>query len=269
MVPLSAVADLRFEPGVAYIERFNRQRQMTVKAERNGIAFGDAVQIFENLPVMRELPPGVRQPDYGQTEIMNDLLIGFGFAMIAGTGMVVAVLMLLFKSIFKPVTILAALPLSFSGAFIGLLLGGGELNLPAFMGILMLMGLAAKNSILLVELAIELEREGASRYDALIEACRERARPIIMTTCAMIAGMLPAALAIGEGSEFRVPMALSVIGGLVSSTALSLILVPAFYEIIDDFELRVRSRLSKYVTKVEQQAPENSPDELAGSMSAS
>jgi HAE1 family hydrophobic/amphiphilic exporter-1 len=269
MVPLSAVADLRFKPGVAYIERFNRQRQMTVKAERNDIAFGDAVQIFENLPVMRNLPPGVRQPDYGQTEIMNDLLIGFGFAMVAGTGMVVAVLMLLFKSIFKPVTILAALPLSFSGAFIGLLLGGGELNLPAFMGILMLMGLAAKNSILLVELAIELEREGASRYDALIEACRERARPIIMTTCAMIAGMLPAALAIGEGSEFRVPMALAVIGGLVSSTALSLILVPAFYEIIDDLELRVRSRLSKYVTKVEQQAPENRPDELAGPMSAS
>ncbi|MCC2978233.1 efflux RND transporter permease subunit, partial [Sphingomonas sp. PL-96] len=117
----------------------------------------------------------------------------------------------------------------------------------ALIGLLMLMGLAAKNSILLVEHAIESERSGVSQHDALIEACRERARPIVMTTVAMAAGMVPTAMGLGEGSEFRVPMALAVIGGLVSSTALSLVLVPVVYEVIDDFENRLRPRLARLV----------------------
>jgi HAE1 family hydrophobic/amphiphilic exporter-1 len=179
---------------------------------------------------------------------MAELFGGFIAAIVAGVALIFAVLVLLFRSFFKPVTILAALPLSLAGAFAGLVLGGAALNLPALIGLLMLMGLAAKNSILLVEHAIESERTGISQHDALIEACRERARPIIMTTFAMAAGMVPTVLGIGEGSEFRVPMALAVIGGLISSTALSLVLVPVVYEMIEDLETTIVPRLARLIT---------------------
>ncbi|MBO9622955.1 MAG: efflux RND transporter permease subunit [Sphingomonas sp.] len=247
-VPLSAVADLTFQPGVARIERFDRERRATIEAELNGVSLGQAMEKINALPIMRNLPEGVTQPAYGQAENMAELFGSFGAAMLAGIGMVVGVLVLLFRSFFKPITIIAALPLSLAGAFVGLLVGGAELNLPAMIGLLMLMGLAAKNSILLVEHAIESERAGTSQHDALIEACRERARPIVMTTFAMVAGMMPTALGIGEGSEFRVPMALAVIGGLISSTALSLVLVPVVYEFIDDIEMKVRPRLARLAT---------------------
>lgn len=148
-----------------------------------------------------------------------------------------------------------ALPLSLAGAFLGLLVGGSELGLPALIGLLMLMGLAAKKSILLVEFVIEAERGGATQREALIEACRERARPIVMTTFAMAAGMLPTAMGLGEGSEFRVPMAMAVIGGLLSSTLLSLVLVPVAYEFIDDIELWLTPKLARWVTPRETAAP--------------
>jgi HAE1 family hydrophobic/amphiphilic exporter-1 len=131
---------------------------------------------------------------------------------------------------------------------------GLQIDLPVLIGLLMLLGLAAKNSILLVEFAIEAERRGLSRRDALYEACRERARPIIMTTVAMAAGMLPTALAIGEGSAFRQPMAVAVIGGLITSTALSLVLVPVVYVFIDEFEAWVRPKLGRLATP---KAPED------------
>lgn len=199
------------------------------------------------LPILKKLPAGVTQPVTGQAEDMMESFGGFISAMLAGIAMIFAVLVLLFRSFFKPVTILAALPLSLCGAFLGLIIGGSELGLPAMIGLLMLMGLAVKNSILLVEHAIESERAGVSQHEALIEACRERARPIVMTTVAMAAGMVPSALGLGEGSEFRVPMALAVIGGLISSTALSLVLVPVVYEFVDDFEMRLRPRLARWV----------------------
>ncbi len=169
--------------------------------------------------------------------------------MAAGIGLIFAVLVLLFRSFFKPVTILAALPLSLAGAFLGLLIAGSELDLSALIGLLMLMGLAAKNSILLVEFAIEAENNGVSQKEALIDACRERARPIVMTTVAMAAGMVPTALALGEGSEFRAPMAIAVIGGLISSTVLSLVLVPVVYELIDDFEKWIKPKLGRLVVQ--------------------
>jgi HAE1 family hydrophobic/amphiphilic exporter-1 len=141
-----------------------------------------------------------------------------------------------------------ALPTAVGGAFLALLLGGSMLGIPSLIGFLMLMGLAAKNSILLVEYAIEREREGHSQRDALLEACRERARPIVMTSLAMMAGMLPTALSIGQGSEFRQPMAIAVIGGLITSTILSLVLVPVVYEFVDDFERWILPRLSRLAT---------------------
>ncbi|SES22482.1 efflux RND transporter permease subunit, partial [Sphingobium sp. YR768] len=247
-VPLSAVASLSFEPGVTRIERFDRERRVTVQAELNGVSIGQALAKIDALPIMQQLPEGVTRPAFGQSADMDELFGGFVGAMIAGVALIFAVLVLLFRSFFKPITILTALPLSLIGAFASLVLSGAALNLPALIGLLMLMGLAAKNSILLVEHAIESERAGVSQHDALIEACRERVRPIVMTTFAMAAGMVPTVLGLGEGSEFRVPMALAVIGGLISSTALSLVLVPVVYEIIDDFEMRVRPRLARFIT---------------------
>jgi HAE1 family hydrophobic/amphiphilic exporter-1 len=242
------VASLSFEPGVTRIERFDRKRRVTVQAELNGVSIGQALAKIDALPIIQQLPEGVTRPAFGQSADMDELFGGFVGAMIAGVALIFAVLVLLFRSFFKPITILTALPLSLIGAFASLVLGGAALNLPALIGLLMLMGLAAKNSILLVEQAIESERAGVSQHDALIEACRERVRPIVMTTFAMAAGMVPTVLGLGEGSEFRVPMALAVIGGLISSTALSLVLVPAVYEIIDDLEMRVRPRLARFIT---------------------
>jgi HAE1 family hydrophobic/amphiphilic exporter-1 len=167
---------------------------------------------------------------------------------------------LLFQSFFKPMVILSALPLGIGGAFFALLLGNMPISLPSAIGILMLLGLAAKNSILLVEYAIERERAGASQRQALIEACRERARPIIMTTLAMQAGMLPTALGLGSGAEFRQPMAIAVIGGLLTSTALSLVLVPVVYEFVDDLEQWLAPKFGKLITPAEpplQPAPED------------
>jgi HAE1 family hydrophobic/amphiphilic exporter-1 len=157
-------------------------------------------------------------------------------------------MVLLFRSFFKPVIIMMALPTAVGGAFLALLLGGSMLGIPSLIGFLMLMGLAAKNSILLVEYAIEREREGYNQREALLEACSERARPIVMTSLAMMAGMLPTALSIGQGSEFRQPMAIAVIGGLITSTVLSLVLVPVVYEFVDDFERWILPRLSRLAT---------------------
>ncbi|WP_076997129.1 efflux RND transporter permease subunit [Variovorax sp. KK3] len=247
-VPLSTVAEISFQAGAARIERYDRERRAMVEAELSGVSLGQGLARIHALPILKNLPEGVRNPAYGDSENQLKLFKSFGLALAAGIGMIYAVLVLLFRSFFKPITILAALPLSLAGAFLGLLIGGAELGLPALIGLLMLMGLAAKNSILLVEFAIEAERDGASQHEALVQACRERARPIVMTTFAMAAGMLPTALGIGEGSEFRVPMALAVIGGLISSTLLSLVLVPVVYEFVEDAELWLTPKLARFVT---------------------
>jgi len=246
--PLSAVADLSFEAGPAEIQRFDRERRLSILADLNGVQLGEALEAIEALPALRELPQGVRQARYGEAEDMAELFGNFGLAIAAGVLLIIGVLVLLFRSFFKPVTILSALPLSVGGAFLALHVLDLALSLPAMIGFLMLLGLAAKNSILLVEYAIEREREGVPQRDALIEACRERARPIVMTTFAMAAGMLPTALGIGEGAEFRQPMAVGVIGGLITSTALSLVLVPVVYEIVDDFEMWITPKLARLIT---------------------
>ncbi|HET6969800.1 MAG TPA: efflux RND transporter permease subunit, partial [Phenylobacterium sp.] len=245
---LESVADVYFQAGAAQIDRLNRERQMTVRAELNGAEMGDAQRAVNRLPVMKHLPAGVRPAAVGNQQAMAELFGGFIIAFLTAVFLMFAVLVLLFRSFFKPVVILAALPLSFGGAFFGLLLFNLSLSIPSLIGFLMLMGLAAKNSILLVEYAIEREREGMSQHDALIEACRERARPIIMTTVAMAAGMLPTAFALEKGSEFRQPMAVAVIGGLITSTLLSLVLVPVVYRFVDDFETWLRPKLGRLIT---------------------
>jgi len=257
-VPLGAVADVVFQAGPAKINRFNRKREITIESDLdNGAQLGDAVVAIDNLPTMKALPEGVSPAAAGDQEAMAELFGALGMAIFAGISMIYGVLALLFRSFFKPATILSALPLAIGGAFLGLMIMNLSISLPSLIGILMLLGLAAKNSILLVDYAIELERSGASQRHALIEACRERARPIIMTTVAMAAGMLPTALGIGKGAEFRQPMAVAVIGGLITSTVLSLVLVPVVYELIDDLENWLKPKLARFITPRE--APEDKP----------
>jgi HAE1 family hydrophobic/amphiphilic exporter-1 len=252
---LGSVADVDFQAGPAQIERLNRQRQMTVEAELNGVELGPAMEAVNKLPIMRRLPEGVQPASVGDAQDMAELFGSFGTAIFAGVAMIYGVLVLLFRSFFKPWVILSALPLAVGGAFLGLLAFNLSLSLPSLIGFLMLLGLAAKNSILLVEYAIEREREGVPQREALLEACRERARPIVMTTVAMAAGMLPTAFALEKGSEFRQPMAVAVIGGLITSTLLSLLLVPVVYEFIDDFEQWLRPKLARLITPREGPAP--------------
>jgi HAE1 family hydrophobic/amphiphilic exporter-1 len=162
--------------------------------------------------------------------------------------MIYGVLVLLFRSFFKPIIIISNLPLAIFGAAMALFITRESVSIPSLIGILMLLGITAKNSILLVEYAIERERDGMPQRQAIMEACRERARPIIMTSLAMIAGMLPTAFALGKGSEFRQPMAIAVIGGLITSTLLSLVMVPVIYEVLDDIEQWMVPKLSRLVT---------------------
>ena len=246
---LGSVADVIFQAGPAQIQRYDRMRQMSVQADRVGdTQLNQAMAEINRLPIMRNLPPGVKKASLGENRIMGQLFSGLIMAIVAGLCLIFAVMTLLFGSFFKPAVILSALPLAIGGAFVALLVGKMSLSLPSLIGLLMLLGLAAKNSILLVEYAIERERAGRSQRDALIEACRERARPIVMTTLAMQAGMLPTALGLGVGAEFRQPMAIAVIGGLMSSTLLSLVMVPVVYEFVDDFERWLTPKFSRFIT---------------------
>lgn len=247
--PLSAVADVTLQAGPGKIVRYDRERRVSVEADLvSGRTLGQALKEIAALPMMKALPANVHEAKQGDSEAIQELFGGFLIAIVAGIGLTFTVLVLLFKSFFKPVTILAALPLSLLGAFAALLIFGKTLDLPAMIGLLMLLGLCAKNSILLVEFAIEDERRGIAMTQALKNACRERARPIVMTTVAMAAGMLPTALGLGEGAEFRQPMALAVIGGLITSTALSLIFVPVIYEIVDSVEVWLGPKAARLVT---------------------
>jgi HAE1 family hydrophobic/amphiphilic exporter-1 len=246
---LETVADVYFQAGPAQISRFDRRRNLTIRADlTGGVQLGDALNKIEALPVLAKPAPGIGRASQGQEQALQQLTLGFVVAFIEAIGLVYMVMVLLFRSFFKPVIIMMALPTAVGGAFLALLLGGSMLGIPSLIGFLMLMGLAAKNSILLVEYAIEREREGYTQREALLEACRERARPIVMTSLAMMAGMLPTALSIGQGSEFRQPMAIAVIGGLITSTILSLVLVPVVYEFVDDFERWILPKLSRLAT---------------------
>jgi multidrug efflux pump subunit AcrB len=234
-VPLSVVADIQLDQGPTSINRYDRERQATVAADLVGnSALGDATKKIYELPVMKSLPKGVKVSPSGDAESLNELSEGFATAITAGLMMVYAVLVLLFGTFLQPITILFSLPLSIGGAIAALLLTGKQLTTPVWIGILMLMGIVTKNAIMLVEFAVEAIREGKPRDEAIIDAGMKRARPIVMTTIAMAAGMMPSALAFGAGGEFRSPMALAVIGGLVFSTVLSLVFVPAMFMMMDD-----------------------------------
>lgn len=236
-VPLSSVADIALGAGPNQIDRLDRSRSATVEAELMDVTTGQAEALVADLPSIRNLPPAVTRQAAGDGEHMEQLFSGFVLAIGSGIILLLLVIVLLFNNFLQPVTILTALPLSLGGAFGLMALTGTSLSMPALIGILMLMGIAAKNSILLVEYAITARIERKLERDAaLVDAARKRARPIVMTTVAMGAGMLPLALGIGADAEFRSSMAIAVIGGLLSSTALSLVYVPAVFTVMDDLD---------------------------------
>ena len=246
-VALAAVAEISAGSGPARIDRIDRERNVTVTAELNGSPLGDVMSKVMSLPEVRNLPAGVRIVPAGDSEAFIELFVGFALAMLAGVVAVYVVLLLLFHSATLPLVILAAVPLCGGGAFGMLLLTGNALSLPSLIGLLLLTGIATKNSILIVDYAVLGERAGLSRDQALIEACRKRARPVIMTTIAMGAGMLPIALGFGADGNFRTPLGVSVIGGLVTSTLLSLVVVPAAYSLVADVTERFRQRMGRPV----------------------
>jgi len=244
-IPLAAVASIEMGEGPSSIDRLNRSRRITIGADlTGGITIGQALERVNALAEVRDLPAGVRPVLTGDAEIMEEVFTGFAVAMVTGLLMVLGVLILLFGSVFQPITILLSLPLSIGGVIVGLLATNNAISMPVVIGILMLMGIVAKNSILLVDFAIEEMRAGRDKVGALLEACHKRARPIVMTTLAMAAGMLPIALGLGTDPSFRSPMAIVVIGGLITSTFLSLLVIPVLYTLVDDV-IRLAGRLRR------------------------
>jgi multidrug efflux pump subunit AcrB len=243
-VPLKAVAEISFGQGPSKVRRYNQNRRLMLATDLNHTELGPALKKIRALPIFKNLPTGVQIVDVGQAQYMEELFTSFVLAMVAGIMLVFAVLVLLFARVFQPITILGALPLSLGGAVLGLMITGSPFSLATVLGILMLMGLVAKNSILLVEFAIEEMRAGKDRVTALLEAGHKRARPIVMTSVAMIAGMLPLALGLAGDASLQGQMAIAVIGGLVTSTALTLVMVPAAFTWIDDFELWLKRKFS-------------------------
>ncbi len=257
-VMLTNIATIELASGPTQINRLDRARNIILEVELNGIALGQMEEAIATLPSLQQLPPGISKAALGDAEAMTELFEGFGLAMLTGVLCIYGVLVLLFKDFVQPVTILAALVLSIPGAILALYLTHTALSMPALIGLIMLMGVATKNAILLVEYAIKARSERAmSRLDALLDACSKRARPIIMTTVAMGVGMLPIALGLGTDPSFRAPMAIVIIGGLITSTFLSLLVVPVVFIYIDDLRrqvLRLGSRMPLTTT-----APSEAP----------
>ena len=234
-VRVGEVASLDFGTGPAQISRLDRERAISITVQPASGELGDLVQAVKSVPAMQQLPPSITIIDQGQAENMAELFIGFVIAMSVGVVCILGVLILLFGRILQPFTILMALPLSIGGAFVGLVITNSSLSMPSMIGFIMLMGIATKNSILLVDYALIAQRRGLARFEAIIDACRKRARPIIMTTIAMGAGMLPLVFGWGDADPtFRRPMAAAVLGGLVTSTLLSLVVIPVVYTLMDD-----------------------------------
>ncbi|MCV2349806.1 efflux RND transporter permease subunit [Paucibacter sp. Y2R2-4] len=234
-VPLSSVATLEIASGPAQIDRYDRLRNINFEIELNGQPLGEVEKLALSKPSLKNLPPGVIQTTVGDAEAMGELFASFGLAMLTGVMCIYIVLVLLFKDFIQPVTILAALVLSIPGAFLALFITHTALSMPSMIGLIMLMGIATKNSILLVDYVVIARRDhGLPRLEAILDACHKRARPIVMTTIAMGAGMFPIAIGMGVDPSFRAPMAIVVIGGLITSTFLSLLVIPIVFSYVDD-----------------------------------
>jgi multidrug efflux pump subunit AcrB len=256
-VPLSAVATVEVAEGPSVVKRLNRLRVATVGADiAPGYVLDQATARFQEILPGLNLPASVQVSPSGDAEVQAELLGSFQNAMILGVLLMMFVLILLFHSVLQPVTIIFSLLLSVGGVAAALIVTQNPLSMPVLIGILMLMGIVAKNAILLIDFAIEMRVRGMSRIEAVIEAGHKRARPIVMTSIAMSAGMLPSALGVGEGGAFRAPMAIAVIGGIIVSTVLSLVVVPSMYLVMDDLSRLFSWVLGRFLGKKEVE-PEN------------
>ncbi|MDP9590031.1 UNVERIFIED_ORG: multidrug efflux pump subunit AcrB [Shinella zoogloeoides] len=249
-VPLSSVADIDYSEGPSAVKRHNRNRVVSIGSDlQQGVALDTATARFKEIASGIDMPSTVQFAESGDAEIQAEMQQSFGNAMLLGLLLVLMVLILLFKDVIQPFTILLSLPLAIGGVAAGLILTQNALSMPVLIGILMLMGIVTKNAILLVDFAIEMRHAGMERVEAMIEAGRKRARPIVMTSIAMSAGMLPSALGVGEGGAFRSPMAIAVIGGIIVSTVLSLVVVPSFFLIMDDLSRFLGWAFGRFVGK--------------------
>lgn len=245
-VPLGVVADVHLSAGPSTVERYDRQFRVSVAADlADGEPLGPALAAVRQLPAARDMPEGTSIQPSGDAEAFGDVFTSFANAMGAGLLLVYIVLVLLFSSFITPLSILLSLPLAIGGAIFALFLGGHAIGLSVVIGFLMLMGIVTKNAIMLVEFADVNVKSGTERKEAMLDACHKRARPILMTTVAMTAGMVPSALATGTGGEFRAPMAIAVIGGLLLSTLLSLLFVPALYSVVEGASERLTDFLHR------------------------
>ncbi|MEH2171593.1 efflux RND transporter permease subunit [Nostoc sp.] len=236
LVPLIAVADIRFGSGPATINRYDRARQVAVEANLQGLSLGEAVQTINKLPAMQNLPPGVVQQPSGSAKIMQDIFGRFGGALGLALMCIYAILVLLYNNFLHPLSIMAALPFCLGGALVALMVAQKPLGIYALIGIVLLLGIVTKNSILLVDYTIINMQEGKTQRQALVESGVSRLRPILMTSLATIAGILPLALGIGAGSEVRQPMGIAIMGGFTTSTLLTLVVVPVIFSYIDNFQ---------------------------------
>ncbi|MCG5479356.1 MAG: efflux RND transporter permease subunit, partial [Ensifer alkalisoli] len=254
MVPLSSVADINYSEGPSSIKRYDRYRVVALGADLPaGVALDTASARFKQIAAEAELPSTVQFLESGDAEVQAEMQQSFGNAMLLGLMMVLVVLILLFKDVIQPFTILFSLPLAIGGVAASLILTQNALSMPVLIGILMLMGIVTKNAILLVDFGIEMMHHGMDRTLSMVEAGRKRARPIVMTSIAMSAGMLPSALGVGEGGSFRAPMAIAVIGGIIVSTVLSLVVVPSFFLIMDDLSRLLAWIFGRFVGKKDEE----------------
>ncbi|MDG3576252.1 efflux RND transporter permease subunit [Rhizobium sp. YJ-22] len=268
MVPLSSVADIDYSEGASSIKRNNRNRVVAIGSDLpQGVALDSASARFREIVKEANLPPTVQLAESGDTKVQQEMQQSFVNAMLMGLMLVLTVLILLFKDVIQPFTILFSLPLAIGGVALGLIVTSNPLSMPVLIGILMLMGIVTKNAILLVDFAIEMRRHGMERVEAMVEAGRKRARPIIMTSIAMSAGMLPSALGVGEGGSFRAPMAIAVIGGIIVSTVLSLVVVPSFFLIMDDLSRLLGWVFGRLVGKKDEEQLPLSREELSSAVS--
>ncbi|WP_160010421.1 efflux RND transporter permease subunit [Rhizobium sp. 18055] len=266
-VPLATVADIDYSEGVSSIKRNNRNRVVAIGSDLpQGVALDTASARFRQIVKDANIPPSVQLVESGDTKVQNEMQQSFVNAMLMGLMLVLTVLILLFKDVIQPFTILFSLPLAIGGVAVGLLLTNNPLSMPVLIGILMLMGIVTKNAILLVDFAIEMRHRGMERVEAMVEAGRKRARPIIMTSIAMSAGMLPSALGVGEGGSFRAPMAIAVIGGIIVSTVLSLVVVPSFFLIMDDLSRLLGWMFGRLVGTKDQEELPLSREELTSAV---
>jgi multidrug efflux pump subunit AcrB len=248
-VPLKTVAEIGFGEGPTIIQRTNQIRRATIGVDlAPGVVNSDAEKMIAELPTMKNLPDGIQRLKLGESKWQAEMLTNFIIAVISGILLLLAVLVLLYHRIMPPFVNMGSLALAPLGAGLALHLTNNPISMPVMIGLLMLLGIVAKNSILMVDFALEEMNKGVDRTAAILDAGHKRAQPILMTTVAMVAGMVPTALSLAGDSSFRAPLGITVIGGLIVSTLLTLVIVPAAFSLAIGFERRIGPLLSKHLT---------------------